>query len=176
LAKSGTESVTGRATPLRFRAIQPSDDAAVAAIIRQVLPEFGGVGPGFAINDAEVDAMCVAYSRPGCAYFVVVTGEDGEKVVGGGGVAPLEGGSSEVCELRKMYFLPEARGTGMGEALLRQCLLEAKRLGYRTCYLETLGRMAAARKLYERMGFKVLNKPMGKTGHFSCDSWYARDL
>ena len=41
-----------------IRPIEPRDDAAIAAIIRAVMPEFGADGPGFAIHDAEVDAMC----------------------------------------------------------------------------------------------------------------------
>ena len=67
------------------------------------MPEFGADGPGFAIHDAEVDAMYEAYARPRSAYFVV---ERGGKVIGGGGIAPLENGEADVCELRKMYFLP----------------------------------------------------------------------
>jgi putative acetyltransferase len=42
--------------------------------------------------------------------------------------------------------------------------------------LETLARMDAARKLYARFGFRALAAPMGHTGHFSCDSYYALDL
>ena len=40
-----------------IRPIEPRDDAAMAAIIRAVMPEFGADGPGFAIHDAEVDTM-----------------------------------------------------------------------------------------------------------------------
>src|SRR6478736_2004892 len=47
-----------------IRPITPADDAAVAAIIRTVMPEFGASGDGFAINDPEVDWMHRAYSAP----------------------------------------------------------------------------------------------------------------
>ncbi|MGZ3429412.1 MAG: GNAT family N-acetyltransferase, partial [Polyangia bacterium] len=123
--------------------------------------------------DPEVDHMSAAYARPRSAYFVVT---DGDRVIGGGGVAPLENGDERTCELRKMYFLPEARGRGAGAALLQRCLVAARSFGYATCYLETLARMDAARKLYARFGFKPLCAPMGNTGHFSCDSYYALDL
>jgi len=43
-----------------IRRIRRSDDAAVATLIRTVMPEFGASGPGFAIMDPEVDAMSVA--------------------------------------------------------------------------------------------------------------------
>jgi putative acetyltransferase len=159
---------------LSFRPIRPEDNAAVAAIIRAVMPAFGAGGPGFAIHDAEVDHMAEAYAAPGAAYFVVV--DEAGRVVGGGGFAKLEGGEDGVCELKKMYFLPEARGTGTGERLLRHCLAAARQAGYRTRYLETLTGMDAAMKLYAKVGFQPLCAPMGATGHTGCDRWYAMEL
>jgi putative acetyltransferase len=158
---------------LRIRPIQPRDDAAMAAIIRAVMPEFGAVGCGFAINDPEVDWMSRAYAQPRCAYFVV---EDDGVVLGGGGVAPLEGGGEDTCELRKMYFLPQARGRGAGAAMMAQCLDAAREFGFRHCYLETLGGMDAAMKLYERSGFRRIDTPLGATGHGGCNTFYLRPL
>lgn len=157
-----------------FRPIRPEDDAAVAAVIRQVMPEFGADGPGFALHDPEVDFMSRAYSGPGAAYFVVVDASG--RVLGGAGVAALEGGEPGVCELRKMYFLPAARGKGLGGALLRHCLQTARDLGYRTCYLETLTGMDQAIQLYTRLGFRPLCAPLGRTGHGGCDRWFALAL
>ncbi|WP_338863637.1 GNAT family N-acetyltransferase [Myxococcus stipitatus] len=162
-----------RTENLLLRPIQPQDNPAVAALIRTVMPEFGADGPGFAIHDAEVDTMSAAYAPPRHAYFVV---EREGRVVGGGGIAPLQGGDPSVCELRKMYFLPEARGQGAGERLLRQCLAFAREAGFQRCYLETFASMKQAQKLYQRLGFEPLCAPMGHTGHFSCDHWYALDL
>ena len=153
----------------RIRPIEPGDDAAMAAIIRCVMPEFGAGGDGFAINDPEVDWMHRAYSAPRCAYFVI---ERDGVVIGGGGVAPLTGAQTDVCELRKMYFLPQARGRGAGRAMMTRCLDAARTLGYRRCYLETLRGMDAAIKLYERSGFELLNAPMGDTGHGGCNRFY----
>lgn len=158
---------------LTLRPIRPTDDAAVASLIRAVMPEFGADGPGFAIHDPEVDTMSAAYARSRHAYFVV---ERAGRVIGGGGIAPLEGGDPGVCELRKMYFLPEARGLGAGERLLRRCLDFAREAGFQRCYLETLASMTQAQKLYRRLGFEPLDAPMGSTGHFGCDHWYALDL
>ncbi len=157
----------------RLRPIRPEDDAAIASLIREVMPEFGASGPGFAITDPEVDHMSAAYPGGRARYLVVEL--DGV-VVGGGGFAPLVGGDPEVCELRKMYFLPRARGLGVGARLLGRLLEEATEAGFRTCYLETLETMTRARRLYERSGFRPLSRPMGATGHFGCDAWYARPL
>ena len=156
-----------------IRPIEARDSAAIAHIIRTVMPEFGADGPGFAIHDAEVDDMHGAYARPGCKYFVV---ERAGSVVGGGGIAPLEAAEANVCELRKMYFLPPARGIGAGAAMLQRCLDAARELGYRRCYIETLTGMDAAQSLYRKHGFTPLCAPLGGTGHFGCDRFYILDL
>jgi putative acetyltransferase len=157
----------------QIRPVCSLDDAAVAAIIRTVMPEFGADGPGFAIHDPEVDHMSEAFARTGAAYFVL---EMDGKVVGGAGVAPLEGGPEGVCELKKMYFLSEARGLGAGERMIRTCLRAARELGYRTCYLETLSGMDRAMRLYAKVGFRPLCEAWGATGHHGCDHWFALEL
>jgi putative acetyltransferase len=156
-----------------IRPITSADNAAVASVIRTVMPEFGASGPGFAIHDAEVDDMMTAYAAPGCTYFVV---EREGRVCGGGGIAPLAGDESGTCELRKMYFLPELRGLGAGGELIARCLEYARRLGYRRCYLETLTGMDAAQRLYEKHGFARIPNALGNTGHFGCNRFYARPL
>ncbi len=72
----------------QIRLIEPGDDPYVAGIIRKVMPEFGADGPGFAIHDAEVDAMSAAYRGKKAGYFVVTRNG---VIVGGGGFAPLSG-------------------------------------------------------------------------------------
>ncbi|HEY0180280.1 MAG TPA: GNAT family N-acetyltransferase [Dokdonella sp.] len=156
-----------------IRAIEPRDDAAIAAIIRHVMPEFGACGAGFAIHDAEVDAMSAAYSAPRSAYFVV---EADGAVQGGGGVAPLTGADPGTCELRKMYFLPGLRGRGAGRALIERCLDAARGFGFARCYIETLTGMDAAQHLYLAQGFRAIEHALGATGHFGCNRFYLREL
>jgi len=156
-----------------LRPIEPRDDPAVAAIIRTVMPEFGATGCGFAINDPEVDWMSRAYAEPRSAYFVI---ERDGTAIGGGGIAPLVGGDGATCEWREMYFLPEARGIGAGTAMMARCLQAARDAGFSRCYLETLGGMDAAMRLYERSGFKRIDAPLGDTGHGGCNTFYLLDL
>ena len=156
-----------------IRPIHAADDATMAAIIRTVMPEFGATGSGFAINDPEVDWMSRAYAEPRNAYFVL---ERDGAVLGGAGIAPLAGGDGDTCELRKMYFLREARGIGAGAAMMAQCLGAARDFGFRQCYLETLGGMDAAMRLYERSGFHRIDRPMGATGHGGCNTFYLLEL
>lgn len=156
-----------------LRPMKSGDDGAIAAVIRKVMPEYGAAGPGFAIHDAEVDAMSAAYARPRCAYFVA---EADGVVLGGGGIAPLDGGDTEVCELRKMYFLPALRGRGAGRTLMESCLDAARSNGFRRCYLETLTGMDAAQSLYLSSGFRRIDAPLGNTGHHGCNRYYLREL
>ena len=159
--------------PYQLRPIEARDDATMARIIRTVMPEFGATGSGFAINDPEVDWMSQAYAAPRSAYFVV---ERDSVVIGGGGVAPLVGGDDGTCELRKMYFLPEARGIGAGAAMMERCVESARGFGFSQCYLETLSGMDAAMRLYERTGFRRIDAPLGATGHGGCNTFYLLTL
>lgn len=157
----------------RIRPITTQDDTHIAGVIRSVMPEFGADGPGFAIHDDEVNTMSTAYAIPRAAYFVV---ELNGTVQGGGGIAPLLGGDGDTCELRKMYFLPSLRGMGAGKAMIELCLSTARKFGFKHCYLETLTGMNAAKHLYQAFGFVSIPKALGGTGHFSCDSFFIREL
>ncbi|MGE3170985.1 MAG: GNAT family N-acetyltransferase [Planctomycetota bacterium] len=158
-----------------IRPMRPTDDPAVAAIIRDVMTEHRCTGQGFAIHDPEVAAMHAAYAAPHARYFVVV--HRGE-VVGGGGFARLAGTTpaDATCELRKMYFRPAARGRGLGRELLLLLLDEMRAAGYRRCYLETTSWMQQAQRLYAAAGFAELPGPEGETGHHGCDRHFARPL
>ncbi|MDX1460108.1 MAG: helix-turn-helix domain-containing GNAT family N-acetyltransferase [Xanthomonadales bacterium] len=156
-----------------IRPIRKRDNPRVARIIREVMTSYGAVGQGYSINDPEVDDMHGAYPASDSAFYVI---ERGGEVLGCGGIGPLRGAAKDVCELRKMYLLPEARGTGIGARLLEQCLASAIELGYRTCYLETLEHMTHARHLYGKYGFAAIDKPLGDTGHSACNHWMVKKL
>ena len=117
--------------------------------------------------------MYTAYNNAKSAYFVC---EDSGRILGGGGVGPLIGGPADTCELKKMYFLPEGRGKGLGQLLLSQCIDSAKQLGYTQCYLETFNTMKSAMKLYEKNQFRRIDGSLGSTGHFACDTFYLLKL
>jgi len=158
---------------LYIRPMEKRDNAVVADIIRLVMTEFGAVGCGYSFNDSEVDDMYSAYAPEGSLFYVV---ELDDRVLGCGGFGPLTGGDRVTCELRKMYFLSELRGLGVGTKLLKLCLEEATSAGYQHCYLETMEGMEQARRLYGKHGFEYLEERMGDTGHSSCGTWMARVL
>lgn len=152
-----------------IRLITAADTATVATIIRRVMTEYSCVGSGFSIEDPEVDDMYKAYSGRLAAFYVI---EHEGEIRGCGGFAPLEGGAADTCELKKMYFLKELRGLGMGSQLVDLCLSEARKKGFRVMYLETVERMVAANHLYVKKGFQQLPGAQGATGHTGCDAFY----
>ena len=158
---------------LTYREIEPTDNPTLEKIIKTVMTEFGAVGQGYSIEDAEVLAMYDAYANPQSSYYVVEA--DGE-VCGGGGIGPLVGGGAEVCELKKMYFYDKIRGHGAGKILMEILLDEAVKLGYKSCYIETVERMTQANHLYQKYGFVKEDSPIGSTGHGGCDTYYVKDL
>ena len=156
-----------------IREIQQKDNKSIAKVIRDIFHELDAPKVGTAYADPILDTLYEVYQAPRSKYYVV---EKEGKVVGGCGVAPLENGDTEVCELQKMYFAPEIRGTGFAEKIIEKCLEYAKAQGFAICYLETLSFMTAAQKLYKRIGFENICGPMGNTGHSSCEVWMTKKL
>jgi putative acetyltransferase len=117
--------------------------------------------------------MFEAYSADNATFYVI---EDQGKILGCGGMGPLLDGGPMICELRKMYFLPELRGSGLGTKLLHLILQDARDAGFQLCYLETLASMVGARQLYLKHGFKPVEDPMGNTGHTGCNNYMVLDL
>lgn len=156
-----------------IREIKTEDDVQVAQVIRAVLVEMGVPKVGTAYADKALDEMTATYDKDNATYFVV---EDQGKIIGGAGIAQLENFEGGICELQKMYFLPEARGKGLGAKMMDICLKKAKAFGYEKCYLETLPYMKDATKLYSKTGFEPLEGPLGDTGHYSCNVWMLKSL
>ncbi|MEO5942253.1 MAG: GNAT family N-acetyltransferase [Ferruginibacter sp.] len=158
---------------MEIRPIISSDNKTLAAIIRACLIEFKAGKPGTVFFDKTTDTLSDLFKMNGSKYFVVL--QDGE-IVGGAGIFPTHNLPAETCELVKLYLDPKARGKGLGKILMKQCEEEAKKLGYKKVYLETMPELAIAVPLYEKMGYKYLPSPLGNTGHGGCDIWMLKKL
>jgi putative acetyltransferase len=156
-----------------IRKIEKRDNAAVAQLIRAVFDELNIPKVGTAYADPYLDLMFEEYNKPKSVYYVV---ENNGKILGSAGVAPLENEVESICELQKMYFMPETRGRGIGAQVMNVCLQSAKDFGFESCYLETMPFMHDAQKLYKKVGFEYIDAPMGSTGHVSCPVWMLKKL
>lgn len=59
-----------------------------------------------------------------------------------------------ICEMKRLYVKPQARGTGMGKALVDQIIATARQQGYVLMRLDTLDTLSEAISLYQRLGFR----------------------
>ena len=156
-----------------IREIIPTDNLKIAQVIRVVLTELGVPKVGTAFEDAAVDEMFETYNIQKAVYFILLRGTT---IIGGAGILSLQNSKDTICELQKMYFLPEARGKGLGLKMINTCLEAAKEFGFEKCYLETFPYMKDAEKLYTKVGFQTLNNPIGNTGHHNCTLWMLKRL
>jgi putative acetyltransferase len=158
---------------LQIRPIEPADVPTLLEIIADTRGEYGIAGKGVPLLEPADHELYAHYQRQRTLYFVALLGG---QVVGGAGVAPLAGGDALTCELQRMYLSRDARGRGIGDALLTRCLAAAKQFLYVRCYLETVTQMHAALEFYGRHGFRNLQAPVGHTGHEHNDRWMMRPL
>lgn len=150
---------------IKIERIKPLDNAGIEQVIKSVLEEHGVNKPGTAYFDDSLKDMYSFYTVPNSAYFIAhVNG----KLVGGAGIYPTAGLPTGICELVKMYLLPEARGKGYGKLLIDTCIDFAKGTGYQNIYLETMNELSNAIGMYQKSGFKLLTAPLGNSGHFAC--------
>lgn len=160
--------------PVQIRQIRHEDNRQIAHVIRSVLIEMDAPRVGSAYADPSLDSMTEHYAQQErAAYFVAEL--DG-KIIAGCGFGPLPGEGDQLCELQKMYLLPECRGLGIGQKLVETCIEHARRMRYTQCYLETLPNMLAAQGLYQKMGFRYIDHALGNTGHNACPVWMLLDF
>ncbi|MGB6128875.1 MAG: GNAT family N-acetyltransferase [Psychrilyobacter sp.] len=157
----------------KIKEIEAVHDKEICEIIKEVGAQYGAVGEGFGPSDLEVLNMSQHYKKEeGSIYLIAIINN---KVVGGAGISSFND-KKKICELRKLFLLPESQKMGIGKDLLQRCLAFAKKEGYKECYLDTLSSMGSAIKLYEKNGFKHLSEPLGDAIHDGCDVWMLKEL
>jgi len=115
--------------------------AALNAELSALYPEPGVTH--FTLTEADV--------APGNGIFLVA--RVGEEALGCGA---LRKWNDREAELKRMYVAKEARGRGIGRALLEALEGEARRLGVKRVVLETGIRQLVAENLYRRSGYEVV--------------------
>jgi putative acetyltransferase len=158
---------------LRIRTIIPTDNTALAKVIRDTMAEFGVNRPNTVFDDPSTDHLYELFQHKGTIYNVA---EIDQVIVGGAGIYPTDGLPDDTCELVKMYLKPEARGIGLGRLLIEKCISQAKEMGYKNIYLESMPELKKALNVYAKFGFEYLKGPMGNSGHTGCELWMLKKL
>ena len=96
----------------------------------------------------DLDNVQKSYFEDGGMFLVMV---DGGQLVGTGAFHRL---SDEVCELRRLAFLPEYRGRGLGYAMMMELLRQAQAVSYeKMCLWTDRYKLTRAVAFYHQLGF-----------------------
>ena len=125
---------------------QPTDREAAAALIGQVLTDYG---LGWEPEGADIDVVQIDKHYQEGEFWVV---EQAGTVVGTAAYYPIARGEQAV-EIRKMYLLPVARGQGLGRFLLGQLESAIAARGFKEIWLETATVLKKAVRMYESSGY-----------------------
>ena len=156
-----------------FKLIEERDNKEIAELIRTVFREFNIHRPGTVYFDPTTDNLFGLFRTPGSEYWIA---EENGVILGGCGVYPTPGLPAGCAELVKFYLSASQRGKGIGWKLMEKSFDSAKNIGYSQLYLESLPELSKAISLYEKAGFKFIEGPMGKSGHFGCNIWMLKEL
>ncbi len=158
---------------ISLRLIQKEDNAEIAAVIRKVFREFKIDRPGTVYFDPTTDDLFTLFQTPGSVYWIAL---DGSGIIGGCGIFPTPALPDCCAELVKFYLAAEYRGKGIGRMLMEKSIKSAGEMGYKQIYLESMPELDKAISMYEKAGFRSIDHPMGKSGHFGCDIWMLKEL
>lgn len=153
----------------RIRPIQKEDEAALQSIIAAAYDEFGYSEEIQASNRVKTKNLFEQYQQTGSLYLVAEVDSD---VVGGGGLQDFSHIMPGLCELKRLYLRPSARGLGLGRRLVEAILVFAKE-HYQGMYLETIQEMQGAIQLYNRLGFHFIERPNGYICPEGCNTFMA---
>ncbi len=141
---------------MTFRLINENDDAVMAEIIRRKLKKNKLDIPGTAYYDAGLDKLSEMYGGPDCNYYVVC--DDDGRVVGGIGYAKLPF-MKDTAELQKLYLDESVQGGGFAYRMVSFIEDKMREAGYKASYLETHDNLQAAIHIYEKSGYRDIEKP-----------------
>lgn len=124
--------------------IRVADDMAVVRALFIEYAAWTGLDLSFQNFDEELASLPADYDP----IFVAMV--DGKAA----GCVALRRIDDEICEMKRLFVRPHARGVKAGRALVLRVIDEARRRGFNRMRLDTLPTMTSAIRLYERLGFR----------------------
>ena len=156
---------------MHYEPISEKHDAAIAELIRKNLETHNLDIPGTVYFDDVLDHLSRYYNHPSRAYYVLM---EHDAVIGGIGLAEF-GGFKNCCELQKLYLSDAAKGRGMGYGMIKYLEEKAGEMRYTQVYLETHTNLKAAIHIYEKSGYKEIERPENVV-HSTMNRFYLKTL
>ncbi len=159
---------------MKINELKPVYDQALADLIRVNLKKHKLDIPGTVYFDDNLNHLSDFYLADKDRRYYYVMNDDSDKLVGGIGLAEFEF-FEDCCELQKLYLADEAKGQGYSYKLISLIEDKAKELGYKRMYLETHNNLPAAIHVYEKCGYKEIEKPAGVV-HATMNRFFIKEL
>jgi ribosomal protein S18 acetylase RimI-like enzyme len=133
----------------RLAKVRHAEEIAAAASLFREYADWLGIDLSFQGFEAELASLPGKYAPP-TGELMLACSPAGD-ALGCVAMRSLEG--TAVCEMKRLYVRPAARGLGIGAALVANIVTSAEELGYTEMKLDTLSSMPEAFALYKRCGF-----------------------
>jgi putative acetyltransferase len=130
-----------------FNAVDPTDIEIARQLFREYNAELG-IDLGFQDFTTEVATLPGAYALP---HGRLLLARGGAELVG---CVALRSLPHRTCEMKRLYVRARNRASGAGRQLVEQVIKEARIVGYKQMFLDTLPNMTRAQTLYAQFGFK----------------------